>query len=65
MYRTEQPHLTLLKTKGNDIIDATTYLKQLGKLTIPKVTFADIRLSIIGSFDGEGYYDQIVVPVDK
>ena len=65
MYRTEQPHLTLLKTQGNDIIDATAYLKQLGKLQIPKVSFADIRLSMIGSFDGEGYFDEIVVPVDK
>ena len=65
MYRTEQTHLTILKTKNNDIIDATQYLKQTSKLVIPKVNFSDIRLSMIGSFDGEGYYDELVVPVDK
>lgn len=65
MYRQQSPHLTLLKAKGEDIIDATTYLKQLNKLNIPKATFTDIRLSMIGSFDGEGYYDEFVIPVDK
>lgn len=57
--------MTILKTKGKDIIDASHYLKSLGKLNIPRPTFKDIRLSMIGSFDGEGYYDEIVVPVDK
>ena len=57
MYRTQQAHLTILKTKGGDIIDATAYLKQMAKLSIPKVQFSDIRLSMIGTFDGEGYYD--------
>ena len=65
MYRTEQTHLTILKTKNNDIIDATQYLKQTSKLAIPKVNFSDMRLSMIGSFDGEGYYDEVVIPVDK
>jgi 2'-5' RNA ligase len=65
MYKAEQPHLTLLKTKNNDIIDATTYLKQLAKLNIPRPVFSDIRLSVIGSFDGEGYFDEVVAPVDK
>jgi hypothetical protein len=65
MYRQQSPHLTLLKAKGEDIIDATAYLKQFNKLNIPKATFTDIRLSMIGSFDGEGYYDEFVIPVDK
>ena len=65
MYRTEQTHLTILKTNNNDIIDATQYLKQTSKLAIPKVNFSDIRLSMIGSFDGEGYYDEVIIPVDK
>lgn len=65
MYKSEQQHLTILKTKGKDLIDATFYLKNLAKLNIPKPTFTDIRLSMIGTFDGEGYYDEIVVPVDK
>ncbi len=64
MYRAEQ-HLTILKTKGEDLIDAGMYLKALAKLNIPKVTFADMRLSVIGSFDGKGYYDEMVFPVDK
>ncbi len=64
-YKSEQQHLTILKAKGKDIIDATVYLKNLGKLNIPKPSFSDIRLSMIGSFDGEGYFDEIVVPVDK
>ena len=65
MYRTEQTHLTILKTKGDDIIDATTYLKQLAKLWIPKVNFSDIRLSMLGTFDGDEYFDEFVIPVDK
>ena len=65
MYRTEQTHLTILKTKGDDIIDATMYLKQLAKFSIPRVNFSDIRLSMLGSFDGEEYYDDFVIPVDK
>ena len=56
-YKAKQVHLTLLKIKGEDIIDATQYLKQLGKLNIPRPSFTDIRLSMIGSFDGEGFYD--------
>ena len=58
-----QQHLTLLKTKGEDIIDATAYLKQFAKINVPKVSFSDIRLSCIGSFDGESYYDEIVIPL--
>ena len=57
MYRCEQTHLTVLKTKGNDIIDASLYLKQMNKLTIPKANFQDVRMSVIGSFDGENYFD--------
>lgn len=64
MYRAEQ-HLTILKTKGEDIIDATAYLKSLAKLNIPKVTFSDMRMSMIGTFDGKGYFDEMVFPVDK
>jgi len=64
MYRAVQ-HLTILKTKGDDIIDATPYLKALSILNIPKVTFTDMRLSVVGSFDGKGYYDEMVFPVDK
>ena len=51
MYRGEQ-HLTILKTNGDDLIDAGTYLKALAKLNIPKVGFGDLRLSVVGSFDG-------------
>ena len=65
MYRTEQTHLTLLKAKGDDIIDATTYLKQLAKFSIPKVNFSDIRMSMLGTFDGKEYFDEFVIPVDK
>lgn len=65
MYKQPSPHMTVLKAKGDDIIDATAYLKQLNKLNIPKATFSDIRMSMIGSFDGNGYYDELVVPVDK
>lgn len=64
MYKAEQ-HLTILKTKGEDIIDATNYLKSLAKLNIPKVTFSDIRMSMIGSFDGKNYFDEMVFPLEK
>jgi hypothetical protein len=56
-YKMEQQHLTILKTEGKDIIDATLYLKSMAKINIPKPTFNDIRMSMIGTFDGEGYYD--------
>jgi 2'-5' RNA ligase len=64
MYRAEQ-HLTILKTKGEDLIDATDYLKSLNKLNIPKVTFTDIRMSMIGTFDGSGYFDEMMFPLEK
>jgi hypothetical protein len=54
-----------LKTKGEDIIDATTYMKQLSKFSVPRLNFSDMRLSMIGTFDGESYYDEFVFPVDK
>lgn len=65
MYRAEQQHLTILKTKGKDIIDATQYLKTFSKLNVGKVPVTDIRLSMIGSFDGEDYYNECVVPADR
>ena len=57
MFKVEQQHLTLMKTNNNDLIDATAYLKQLQKLQVPKVSFSDLRMSMIGTFDGEGYFD--------
>lgn len=57
--------MTILKTKGDDLIDAAPYLKGLAKLNIPKVTFSDMRLSVVGSFDGNGYFDEMVFSVDK
>ena len=52
MYRSEQQHLSILKTKGKDLIDATPYLKMFSKLNIGKTGVNDIRLSAIGSFNG-------------
>ena len=57
MYKADQQHLTILKTKDKDLIDATPYLKMFNKLNIGKTAINDIRLSAIGSFDGEKYYD--------
>jgi len=57
--------VTILQTKGDDLIDAGPYLKGLAKLNIPKVTFSDMRLSVVGSFDGKGYFDEMVFPIDK
>ena len=57
--------MTILQTKGDDLIDAGPYLKGLAKLNIPKVTFFDMRLSVVGSFDGKGYFDEMVFPIDK
>ena len=57
MYKTAQTHVTILKTKDGDIIDATEYMRQLNKLTILRPHFSDMRMSMLGSFDGERYYD--------
>jgi len=57
MYKAEQQHLTILKAKGKDLIDATQYLKMFSKINIGKVGVSEICLSAIGSFDGEKYYD--------
>ena len=64
-YRMEQPHLTLLKTKGKDIIDASDYLKKLGKLNFGKTGVSRVAMSAIGSFDGEQYYDEFSVSAAK
>jgi len=61
----EQQHLTILKTKGKDLIDGTQYLKTFSKLNIGKFPVTDIRLSIIGSYDGESYFDEYIIPADK
>jgi hypothetical protein len=41
-----------MKTKGDDLIDATTYLKMFGKMNIGKININTIAMSMIGSFDG-------------
>ena len=41
-----------MKTKGDDLIDATTYLKMFGKLNLGKINLNSISMSMIGSFDG-------------
>ncbi len=34
------------------------------KLNLGRVAINDIRMSILGSFNGEGYFDELVVPAD-
>jgi hypothetical protein len=60
MYKAEQ-HITLLKTKGGDIIDATPYIKMFNKINLGKTNVPEIRMSILGSFDGENYFDEFAV----
>lgn len=65
MYKAQQQHLTLLKTKSEkEFIDATQYLRTFSKLNLGRVPITDMRLSAIGSFDGEGYYDEVIMPAD-
>jgi hypothetical protein len=34
------------------------------KLNLGRVGINDIRMSILGSFDGEAYFDELVIPAD-
>jgi hypothetical protein len=65
MYRAGQQHLTILKTKNEkEFIDATQYLRMFNKLNLGRVGISDIRMSMIGSFDGEGYFDELIIPAE-
>lgn len=65
MYRAGQQHLTILKTKNEkEFIDATQYLRTFNKLNLGRVGITDIRLSMIGSFDGEAYFDEFVIKAE-
>lgn len=61
MYRTNQQHVTFLKTKNNDIIDAGPYLKLFSKLNLGKVNIPEIRLSMIGTFEDNDYFNEYIV----
>lgn len=64
-YKAGQQHLTILKTKNEkEFIDCTQYLRMFSKLNIGKVPISDIRMSMLGSFDGESYFDEVIVPAD-
>ena len=56
-----EAHISLLRTKGDDLFDFTEYLKTLNKITIPKATTSEIRLSVIGSHDGNDYFNEEIV----
>ena len=55
------PHLTIFKTKGQDLYDFTQYLKIFKNINIPKITVSEIRLSMIGTHDGKDYFNEEIV----
>ena len=55
------PHISLLRTKGKDLYDFTTYLNKLkNAVNLKKVNINEIRVSMIGSHDGVDYYNEAI-----
>ena len=63
MYKSDKYHVTLLQTKGQDLIDATPYMKLFGKVNFGKININKIALSIMGASGKNGYYDEFVYEV--
>ena len=60
-YKADEPHISLLRTKGEDIYDFTDYLVTLKDINLAKVQVSEVRLSMIGSFDGEDFFNEQIV----
>lgn len=54
------PHISLLKTRGQDLFDFTYYKTALKHINLKKVSINQIRLSMISSFDGQDYYNEAI-----
>ncbi len=59
-YKADKQHVTILETKGQDLIDASPYTKMFGKVNFGKININKISLSILGTATNEGYYDEFV-----
>jgi hypothetical protein len=42
------------------LIDGAPYLKAFGKINLGKINLNKIAMSMMGSFDGKGYFDEFV-----
>jgi hypothetical protein len=51
-YKMDKQHVTIMRTKGNDLIDGAPYIKAFSKLNFGKININKIALSMIGSGDG-------------
>jgi len=60
MYKVEKQHVTILKTKGKDLIDGAPYIKTFGKINFGKININKIALSVIGTGSENGYFDEFV-----
>lgn len=56
-----EPHISLLRTKGNDLYDFSEYLKIFSKISLSKASIGEIRLSMIGSHDGKDYFNEEIL----
>lgn len=55
-YKAEKQHVTILKTKGKDLIDAAPYIKAFGKINFGKIGINKIAMSVVGSSNENGSY---------
>jgi hypothetical protein len=63
MYKVEKQHVTILETKGEDLVDAALYMKMFGKVNFGKVNINKIAMSILGTGGKDGYFDEFVYEV--
>ena len=54
----EKQHVTILKTKGKDLIDGEPYLKMFGKLNLGRIQIKQVTMSVVGSFNGKEYFNE-------
>lgn len=63
-YKSERSYITILKTKGKDLVDAKEYLTAFKNLSFTGLPVNEFRISVIGSFvPGKGFYNDRVIGV--
>lgn len=63
-YKSEKSYVTILKTKGKDLVDAKEYLAAFKNLSFTGLAINEFRISVIGSFSKDkGFYNDRVVSV--
>lgn len=63
-YKTDKSYVSILKTRGKDLVDAKEYLVAFKNLAFSGMPVGEFRISVIGSFDKErGFYNDKIVNV--